>query len=309
MDDEALDAYSRVITRVAELASAAVVTIRPERASRTGGTGSGFAFTPDGLLLTNSHVVHGARGIRVETTQGVRCNAALIGADPHTDVALIRADVELQPLELGSSKTLRVGQLAIAIGNPYGFECSVTAGVVSALGRSLRSSTGRLIDDVIQTDAALNPGNSGGPLCDSSGRVIGINTAIIAAAQGICFATAVDTVRWVALQLLQHGRVRRGHLGIVAHTVAVPQRLRHQAELVQSTALRVEQIEPQGPAARAGIEAGDLLFGFAGQAVAGIDDLHRLLSADRINREVPVDVLRRGARVRVAAIPMEAPAT
>ena len=309
MDDESLDAYSRVITRVAELASPAVVTIHPQRSDHAAGTGSGVAFTPDGLILTNSHVVHGARQIRVETTQGARSAAALIGADPHTDLALIRADLELQPLELGSSKNLRVGQLAIAIGNPYGFECSVTAGVVSALGRSLRSSTGRLIDDVIQTDAALNPGNSGGPLCDSAGRVIGINTAIIAAAQGICFATAVDTVRWVALQLLQHGRVRRGHLGIVAHTIAMPQRTRHQAQLAQSTAVRIEQIEPRGPAARAGIEVGDLLVGFADQTVAGIDDLHRLLSAERINHDVPIDVLRRGARVRVTAIPMESPAS
>jgi len=309
MDDESLDAYSRVITRVAELASAAVVTIHPQRSDRSAGTGSGVAFTPDGLILTNSHVVNGARQIRVETTQGARSNAALIGADPHTDLALIRADLQLQPLELGSSKSLRVGQLAIAIGNPYGFECSVTAGVVSALGRSLRSSTGRLIDDVIQTDAALNPGNSGGPLCDSSGRVIGINTAIIAAAQGICFATAVDTVRWVALQLLQHGRVRRGHLGIVAHTVAMPQRLRHQAQLTQNTVVRIEQIEPHGPAARAGIEVGDLLFGFADQPVAGIDDLHRLLSAERINHDVSIDVLRRGARLRVTAVPIETPAS
>jgi len=309
MDDESLDAYSRVITRVAELASAAVVTIHPQRSDRSAGTGSGVAFTPDGLILTNSHVVNGARQIRVETTQGARSNAALIGADPHTDLALIRADLQLQPLELGSSKSLRVGQLAIAIGNPYGFECSVTAGVVSALGRSLRSSTGRLIDDVIQTDAALNPGNSGGPLCDSSGRVIGINTAIIAAAQGICFATAVDTVRWVALQLLQHGRVRRGHLGIVAHTVAMPQRLRHQAQLTQNTVVRIEQIEPHGPAARAGIEVGDLLFGFADQSIAGIDDLHRLLSAERINHDVSIDVLRRGARLRVTAVPIETPAS
>jgi len=307
MDEEVLDAYSQVITRVAELASPAVVTIHPERSDRASGTGSGVAFTPDGLLLTNSHVVHGARRIRVETTQGANSSATLVGEDPHTDLALLRADVALQPLELGSSKTLRVGQLAIAIGNPYGFACSVTAGVVSALGRSLRSSTGRLIDDVIQTDAALNPGNSGGPLCDSSGRVIGINTAIIAAAQGICFATAVDTVRWVALQLLQHGRVRRGHLGIVAQTVALPQRLRHQEQLAQNTALRVEQIDPQGPAARAGIEAGDLVVGFADQSVSGIDDLHRLLSAERINREVSIDVLRRGSRVRVAAIPKESP--
>ena len=307
-DEEALDAYSRVIVRVAQLASPAVVTIQPQSANRATGTGSGVSFTPDGLILTNSHVVHGARRIQIETTQGLRREASLIGADPHTDVALIRTDAELQPLELGNSKTLQVGQLAIAIGNPFGFACSVTAGVVSALGRSLRASTGRLIEDVIQTDAALNPGNSGGPLCDSAGRVIGINTAIIAGAQGICFATAVDTVRWVAMELLQHGRVRRGHLGIVVQTVALSPRMRHQAQLAQSTAVRVEKIEPHGPAQRAGIETGDLLLGFADQTVAGIDDLHRLLSAERINREVAVDVLRGGARIRVAAIPKEAAA-
>jgi len=307
-DEEALDAYSRVIVRVAQLASPAVVTIQPQSANRATGTGSGVSFTPDGLILTNSHVVHGARRIQIETTQGLRREASLIGADPHTDVALIRADAELQPLELGNSKTLQVGQLAIAIGNPFGFACSVTAGVVSALGRSLRASTGRLIEDVIQTDAALNPGNSGGPLCDSAGRVIGINTAIIAGAQGICFATAVDTVRWVAMELLQHGRVRRGHLGIVVQTVALSPRMRHQAQLAQSTAVRVEKVEPHGPAQRAGIETGDLLLGFADQTVAGIDDLHRLLSAERINREVAVDVLRGGARIRVAAIPKEAAA-
>jgi len=304
-DDEALDAYSRTITRVAQRAAPAVVTIRAQRRDGAQGSGSGFAFTPDGLILTNQHVIQDARHIHVETTQGARAEATLVGADPHTDTALIRVSTPLVSLELGQSRDLQVGQLAIAIGNPYGYACSVTAGVVSALGRSLRAATGRLIEDVIQTDAALNPGNSGGPLCDSRGRVIGMNTAIIAAAQGICFATAIDTVRWVALQLLQHGRVRRGHLGIVAQTIALPQRLRRAADLEQHTALRVERIEPQGPAARAGIAAGDLLVRFAEAPIGGIDDLHRALASEPVPREVPIELLRDGARLRVRATPQE----
>jgi S1-C subfamily serine protease len=304
-EEEALDAYSRVISRVAELASPAVVAIHASRRGRQGGAGSGFALTPDGLILTNNHVVDGASRVRVETTQGVTCDAEIVGKDPHTDTALIRAGTALPALELGSSRRLRVGQLAIAIGNPFGFECSVTAGVVSALGRSLRAGTGRLIDDVIQTDAALNPGNSGGPLCDGAGRVIGMNTAIIASAQGICFATAIDTVRWVAMELLQHGRVRRGHLGIVAHTVVVPQRLRRHGELEQRTAVRVVRTEPRGPAESAGLESGDLVVRFAGEAVAGIDDLHRLLGAERIDHAVPLEALRRGRRIQLAVIPVE----
>jgi S1-C subfamily serine protease len=308
VEDEALDAYSNVISTVAERNSPSVVSIHANFKNRAGGSGSGFALTPDGLLLTNSHVVHKATRIRIETTQGATSEAELVGEDPHTDSALIRARVELPPMELGTSRTLRVGQLAIAIGNPFGFDCSVTAGVVSALGRSLRSATGRLIDNVIQTDAALNPGNSGGPLCDSAGRVIGMNTAIIASAQGICFATAIDTVRWVAMELLQHGRVRRGHLGIVAQTVSVPQRLRRHAEIKERTAVRVVRAEKDGPAARGGLEDGDLLLRFGGEPVVGIDDLHRLLSAEQIGQRVPVEVWRLGRRRQVTVMPVEPPA-
>ncbi len=307
LDEPALDAYSSCIATVAERSSPSVVAIHTTQSGRPRGSGSGFAFTPDGLILTNSHVIHGASRIRVETTQGQAADAELIGEDSHTDTALIRARVELSPLPLGSSRTLRVGQLAIAIGNPLGFECSVTAGVVSALGRSLRSSTGRLIDNVIQTDAALNPGNSGGPLCDSAGRVIGMNTAIIAAAQGICFATAVDTVQWVALQLLRQGRVRRGHLGIVAQTVTVPQRLRRHIELAERTAVRIISTSPEGPARQGGLESGDLLVRFDHAPVAGIDDLHRALGAERIGRPVPVDVWRLGRLVQASVIPTEPP--
>ena len=312
-DQEALDAYSRIISMVAERASPSVVSIHTRfkqsarGSSPASGSGSGFALTPDGLILTNSHVIHGASRIRIETTQGVSAEAEPVGEDPHTDTALIRARAQLVPLELGTSRRLRVGQLAIAIGNPLGFDCSVTAGVVSALGRTLRSGTGRLIDDVIQTDAALNPGNSGGPLCDSGGRVIGMNTAIIASAQGICFATAVDTVRWVAMELLRHGRVRRGHLGIVAQTVSLPQRLRRHADLAERTAVRIVRAGKDGPAARGGLEDGDLLLRFDGKPVVGIDDLHRALGAQRIGRDIPVEVWRYGRLVRATVVPVEPP--
>jgi S1-C subfamily serine protease len=305
LEEAALDAYSRCIADVAEQASPSVVAIHTSQNNRHRGSGSGFAFTTDGLILTNSHVIHGAGVIRVETTQGQASNAELIGEDPHTDTALIRARVDLPSLPLGSSRSLRVGQLAIAIGNPLGFECSVTAGVVSALGRSLRSSTGRLVDNVIQTDAALNPGNSGGPLCDSAGRVIGMNTAIIASAQGICFATAVDTVQWVALQLLQHGRVRRGYLGIVAQTATVPQRLRRQLNFPNRTAVRITSTSPEGPARQSGLESGDLVLRFDDAPIAGIDDLHRALGAEKIGRRVSVELWRFGRLVQASVVPTE----
>jgi S1-C subfamily serine protease len=306
-DEQALDVYSTLVATVAEQASPSVVAIQTSTGKKSGGSGSGFALTPDGLILTNSHVIHGAKRIRVETTQGTSDIAEIVGEDPHTDTALIRARVDVPPLELGSSRLLRVGQVAIAIGNPFGFECSVTAGVVSALGRSLRSSTGRLIDNVIQTDTALNPGNSGGPLCDSAGRVIGMNTAIIASAQGICFATAIDTVRWVAMELLRHGRVRRGHLGIVAQTVTVPQRLRRHVDLAERTAVRIVKVSKEGPAGRSGIENGDLLLRFDGKPVIGIDDLLRSLGAEQIGRQVPVELWRFGRLVQASVVPVEPP--
>jgi S1-C subfamily serine protease len=307
LDDLALDAYSRSIATVAEQASPSVVTIHTSRHGTPSGSGSGFAFTPDGLILTNSHVIHQANRIQVETTQGSESDAEVIGEDPHTDTGLIRARVELPALPLGSSRTLRVGQLAIAIGNPFGFDCSVTAGVVSALGRSLRSRTGRLIENVIQTDAALNPGNSGGPLCDSAGYVIGMNTAIIASAQGISFATAIDTVQWVAMQLLQYGRVRRGHIGIMGQTVTIPQRLRRHMELAERTAVRILQTNPEGPARKAGVQNGDLLLRFDQHPVSGIDDLFRVLGAEQVGRSIPVDLWRLGRLVHSAIVPAELP--
>jgi S1-C subfamily serine protease len=306
----ALDAYSHAIVQVAEAASQGVVAIRTVSArgqERRHGGGSGFAFTPDGLILTNSHVVHGARGLRVETTEGADAQADLVGEDPHTDTAVIRAGIRLQALTLGSSRALRVGQVAIAIGNPLGFDCTVTTGVVSALGRSLRAASGRLIDNVIQTDAALNPGNSGGPLVDTGGRVIGMNTAIIAGAQGICFAIAVDTVRDVALQLLRNGRVRRANLGVAAQTMPLSARVRRHFELGEPAAVRVTEVEPDGPAARAGIERGDIIIGFAGHPVGGVDDLHRLLVEAQIGRDTVVEVLRRSRRQSVNVRPRDLP--
>ena len=307
IDDLALDAYSRAVATVAEQASPSVVAVHTTVRGQPRGSGSGFVFTPDGLILTNSHVVRRASRIRIETTHGNAADAQLIGEDSHTDTALLRARVELPALPLGSSKALRVGQLAIAIGNPFGFECSVTAGVVSALGRSVRSSTGRMIDNVIQTDAALNPGNSGGPLCDCAGRVIGMNTAIIASAQGICFATAVDTVQWVALQLLQHGRVRRGHLGIVAQTVTLPQRLRRHIGLTERTAVRIMSTSPEGPGRQGGLENGDLLLRFDHDPIASIDDLHRALGIERVGQHVTLDIWRRGRLVCPTVVPVEPP--
>jgi len=312
-----LDAYSRTVMRVAETATPAVVAISvahrnaPAAAGRRrgpagGGSASGAVFTPDGLILTNSHVVHGARAIRVISARGDELEADLLGEDPDTDTALLRVTGSLPPLELGRSHTLRVGQLVVAIGNPFGFDCTVTAGVVSALGRSLRATSGRLIENVIQTDAALNPGNSGGPLVDSNGRMVGMNTAIIASAQGICFAIGIDTVQQVVVELLRHGRVRRASLGIGAQTVPVPQRLRRHFELSQHHATRVLQVLPEGPGARGGMQPGDLLVGLEGQPLEGVDDLHRTLIGARIGQPVTLDVIRRGRRVQLEVTPAEA---
>ncbi|HTX24850.1 MAG TPA: trypsin-like peptidase domain-containing protein [Steroidobacteraceae bacterium] len=315
--DEAsvLDAYSRTVTQVAEVTTPAVVAISIERrgapgargrGGSSGGSASGFVFTPDGLVLTNSHVVRAARAVRVVSARGEELEADVVGEDPHTDTALLRVAASMPALELGRSGPLRVGQLVVAIGNPFGFDCTLTAGVVSALGRSLRATSGRLIENVIQTDAALNPGNSGGPLVDWRGRVVGMNTAIIASAQGICFAIGIDTVQQVVVELLRHGRVRRASLGIGGQTVPIPQRLRRHFDLAQRQATRVLQVLSDGPSARAGVESGDLLVGFEGQAVEGVDDLHRALIGSRIGLPVTLDLLRRGRRLRLEVTPVEA---
>ena len=304
-DGRLLDAYSAAVVSAAETVGPAVAHLEVELKGRRG-TGSGFAFTPDGLLLTNSHVVHGAKHIRATFADGLSRDADLVGEDPDTDIAVIRIGGNALPaVVLGSSRGVRVGQLAIAIGNPYGFQHTVTAGVVSALGRSLRAQTGRLIDDVLQTDAALNPGNSGGPLVDSHGEVIGVNTAIIPGAQGICFATAIDTVKWVVLQLLKDGKVRRGFLGLAGANLPLARRLARHFEFDNARAVRVESVEKGGPASRAGVQAGDLIVRFAGQPVNGIDDLHRLLTGERIGAGSVLTVLRRAQQLELRVTPSE----
>ena len=316
-DDAALDAYSRVVTGVAERAAPGVVAIAvasrlDERGRKVpGGGGSGFVFTPDGLVLTNAHVVADAREIEVLTTSGLTLAADVLGTDPHTDVALLRvaSSQPLPVLELGSSRGIRVGQLVVAIGNPFGYECTVTAGVVSALGRSLRATTGRLIEDVIQTDAALNPGNSGGPLLDSSGRAIGVNTAIIAAAQGICFSVSMDVARQVVPELMRHGRVRRASLGISAQNLRLPRRYVRYFDLPIESAVRVIEVAADGPADGAGVQQGDILIRFGERDVDGIDALHRVLDADHIGRDVEIAVLRRDRRLTLSLTPTELTAT
>ena len=306
-DGALLDAYSQAVVAAVERVAPAVVHIEVEFAqAQRHGSGSGVAFTPDGLLLTNSHVVHGARSIRATFADGLSREVDLIGEDPDTDIAVLRFGASgVHSATLGSSRALRVGQLAIAIGNPYGFQHTVTSGVVSALGRSLRAQSGRLIDDVLQTDAALNPGNSGGPLVDSRGQVIGINTAIIPGAQGICFATAIDTVKLVVVQILRDGRVRRGYLGFAGANQVLGRRTVRHFELENVRAVRVETVEKNGPAARAGIESGDFIVRFDGEPVNGIDDLHRLLTADRIGRLSRLTVIRRAQKLELNVVPLE----
>jgi S1-C subfamily serine protease len=304
--DDPLDAYSKTVIGAAERVGPTVAHLEVEIGKRRG-TGSGFAFTPDGLLLTNSHVVHGARRIQATFADGTSREADLIGDDPHTDTALLRIGAtQLPAVTLGSSAAVRVGQIAIAIGNPYGFQHTVTAGVVSALGRSLRTQSGRLVDDVLQTDAALNPGNSGGPLVDARGEVIGVNTAIIPMAQGICFATAIDTVKGVVVQLLRDGRVRRGYLGIAGASIPLPRRIARHFDLPGARTVRVESVEAAGPARSAGLEVGDLIVAFDGATVEGIDSLHRLLTVGRIGKPLPVSVIRGVQRLELTILPTEA---
>ncbi len=310
-DGDLLDAYSQAVSSAASTAAPAVVHL--DVVQRNGqrerrGSGSGFFFTPDGLLLTNSHVVHQARQIHVATLDDEHYAADIVGDDPDSDLALIRVSAKSSPhLHFARSAALRIGQLAIAIGNPLGFEHTVTAGVVSALGRSLRASTGRLIDDVIQTDAALNPGNSGGPLVNSRGAVIGVNTAITPGAQGICFATASDTAQWVLGQLLQHGRVRRAWIGVAAFTSPLARRIARHHELEQLSAVRVRSVEPASPAATAGLEPGDLIISYDGETVTGIDRLQWILNGDRVGRSCELVLLRRAHRMAVPIVAVERP--
>jgi S1-C subfamily serine protease len=301
-DDELLlDSYSRRVTAVVEMVGPSVVRLDIRRGDgKRAGSGSGVIVSPDGLILTNSHVVQGARRADVTTLDGRMLSARVLGDDPDTDLALVRIDEDatLPAAKLGDSKKLKRGEIAIAIGNPLGFDASVTAGVVSALGRSLRAKSGRMIDDVIQTDAALNPGNSGGPLVSSRGEVIGINTAMIAGAQGICFAVAANTARFVLGEIIRHGRVRRAHLGIGAGTIPLPRRIALRLGLTQITGAVVTAVEPEGPGDEAGLLTGDILLAVDGALVTGADDLIRLLDAEKIGRTVPLDVLRRSEKRR-----------
>ena len=313
-DAAALDAYSEAITRVVARVGPAVgfVAVRRRPRDRQGrpresGTGSCFAFTPDGYLLTNSHVAHGATALDVTFPDGRRFDATLDGDDPDTDLAVIRVGASgLPAAALGRSAQLRVGQIAVAIGNPLGFQNTVTAGVVSALGRTLRAASGRLMDDVIQTDAALNPGNSGGPLVNSAGEVIGVNTAMIPGAQGLCFATGIDTARWVVGQLLSAGRVRRAYIGVSGATTPLS-RLQQRAlpDLQQASAVRVLEVQADSPARVAGIDKGDLIVGFDGNAVTGIDVLQRSLDASKIGKLSVLRVVRGNRLLHLTVTPRE----
>src|SRR5437016_6108226 len=321
-DEQLLDAYSQAVVSAAERVSPAVVNIEvhrrqgstarsdPRLAPDVRGNGSGFLFTPDGFIVTNSHVVHGAAQLMVTLADGRREDAELIGDDPDTDVAVVRIHApHLVPARLGDSQSIRVGQLVVAIGNPYGFQCTVTAGVVSALGRSLRSQSGRLIDNVIQTDAALNPGNSGGPLATSRGEVIGVNTAVILPAQGLCFAIGINTATFVAGRLIKDGRIKRGYIGVAGQNVPLLRHLVRRHILPVSSGILVLSVEPNSPAQRAGVRPGDVLVGYAGRTVAGIDDLHRLLVEEQVGIPAPLMVLRGGEILGLEIVAEESRAT
>jgi len=323
-DEGLLDAYSRAVIEAAEKVSPSVVFIqvtsrrssngrqgRPSRQApdEISGNGSGFIFTPDGFILTNSHVVHGATKIDVTLMDGRRFQAQLIGDDPDTDLAVIRITApNLVPAQLGDSQSIRVGQLVIAIGNPYGFQYSVTAGVVSALGRSLRAQSGRLMDGVIQTDAALNPGNSGGPLVNSRGEVIGVNTATILPAQGICFATSIDTAKFVAGRLIRDGKISRSYIGVAGQNVPIPRRIIRFYQLPVETGVLIVSFETDGEASaarEAGLLTGDLVVEFDGYPIRGIDDLHKLLTDERIGKRTQVTVIRGVQKLTVELVPRE----
>jgi S1-C subfamily serine protease len=317
-DVNLLDAYSQAVITAAEKVSPAVVNIEVNRGSNgpepnrsrfpneRRGTGSGFVFTPDGFILTNSHVVHQATQLDVTLSDGRAFKAQLIGDDAATDLAVIRIDgSNLAPVTLSDSQQVRVGQVAIAIGNPYGFQTTVTAGVVSALGRSLRTDAGRLVDNIIQTDAALNPGNSGGPLINSRGEVIGVNTAMILPAQGLCFAIAVNTAKFVAVQLMQHGRVRRSLIGVGGQDTSLRRQLVRYHNLAVESGILVVLIEPHSPAQRAGLIEGDVIVGFGDQPVGGIDMLHRLLTHDRVGHRAPLTIIRRNDKLTIDIVPEE----
>ena len=300
-DDELFDAYSRAVTGAVARVAPAVVNVDVKN-----GAGSGFVFTPDGLIITNSHVVHKATSTWVTLLDGRRLGADVIGDDPDTDLAVLRVSADaLVSVQLGDSSRLRPGQLVIAIGNPFGFQHTVTAGVVSALGRGLRSRTGRLMENLIQTDAALNPGNSGGPLVTSDGVVAGVNTAVIRGGQGIAFAVPINTARDVVSALIRDGRVRRSVLGVSAQTATIPRRLVHDHALPYAEGVLISEVQSQSPADIAGLQPGDILIDFGGTPIRSIDALHRELTGDRAGQPIPIRVLRKGVPRRVVVVPRE----
>ena len=309
-DAPLLDAYSQAVVQAAEMVSPSVVKIEARkkmgRQREMGGSGSGFIISPDGLVLTNSHVVHGADKLDVILGDGRHPDAALLGEDPDTDLAVLRIYApNLTPVRLGESKHVRVGQLAIAIGNPYGFECTVTAGVVSALGRSFRSKSGRLMDNIIQTDTALNPGNSGGPLVNSRGEVVGVNTAVILPAQGLCFAIAIDTVKFVAGWLIKDGKIRRSYIGVAGQDVKLHRRIVRYYNLPVESGLLVLSVEARSPAEVAGLREGDVIVEFNGHPIAGMDDLHRQLTDEKIGVESLLTIIRNTEKLPLVITPAE----
>src|SRR5215472_5677653 len=317
-DDQLLDAYSAAVTKAAEKIGPAVVNIEIQKSSTNPsnsrfrgpnpmrGSGSGFIFTPDGFILTNSHVVHQAEKIDVTLFDGQRFGARLVGDDPDTDLAVIRIDgPNLATAELGDSNSIRVGQLAVAVGNPFGFQFTVTAGVVSALGRSLRSNSGRLIDNIIQTDAALNPGNSGGPLVTSHGDVIGVNTAVILPAQGICFAIAIDTAKFVAGRLIKDGKITRSYIGVGGQNVPLHRRLVRYYGLATESGILVVSVEKKSPAERAGVQEGDVIVAYDNTPTGSIDALHKLLTGEKSGTRSKLTIIRRSDKLELDIVPDE----
>ncbi len=301
-----LDAYSAVVVSASEKVSPSVVNIEVFKSSKKAGGGSGFVLSSDGLVLTNSHVVHGAKEIEVGLPDGRKFHAQVIGDDPHTDLAVIRiSGGHLQMATLGNSAHLKVGQVVMAVGNPYGFQYTVTAGVISALGRSMRTNSGRLIDNIIQTDAALNPGNSGGPLVNSQGDVVGVNTAVILPAQGICFAIPIDTAKFVAARLIRDGKINRAFIGLIGQNVEIPRKVVRFHGLSQEAGVLVIGLEPKSPALAAGLQEGDILIEFNESKILNIDNLHQILTDERANVESLVKVLRRWQPHVLKVVPRE----
>ena len=310
LDSDLLDAYSHAVTSATARITPSVVNVEVRQTGRRGearGGGSGFFFTPDGFILTNSHVVSQASAIEVTLTDGLRCNATIVGDDPHTDLAVIRVSAPSQiAARFGDSDAIRPGQLVVAVGSPYGFQTTVTAGVVSALGRTMRAQSGRLIDNVIQTDAALNPGNSGGPLVDWRGEVIGVNTAVIAMAQGICFAIGINTAKFVASRLIRDGRITRSYIGVAGQNVPLHRRVVRYYDLPIEQGVLVMSVEKGSPAETSGLREGDLIVAYGEKPIAGVDDLHRLLTEEQIGVESPLTLIRLTEKIVATIVPQRA---